>query len=72
MHDRLGHRLSLLSVHAGALALRTDLSAETVRESAQVLRDTTHRAMEDLRTIVQVLHDPPCDESEDTEDLTDE
>ncbi|MEU6700513.1 histidine kinase [Pseudonocardia sp. NPDC046786] len=70
MHDRLGHRLSLLSVHAGALALRTDLSAETVRESAQVLRDTTHRAMEDLRTIVQVLHDPPCDESEDTEDLT--
>ncbi|WP_125911382.1 MULTISPECIES: sensor histidine kinase [Pseudonocardia] len=70
MHDRLGHRLSLLSVHAGALALRTDLSAETVRESAQVLRDTTHRAMEDLRTIVQVLHDPPCDEIEDTEDLT--
>ncbi|MEV1293688.1 histidine kinase [Pseudonocardia sp. NPDC049635] len=69
MHDRLGHRLSLLSVHAGALALRTDLSAETVRESAQVLRDTTHRAMEDLRTIVGVLHDPPCDENEDPEDL---
>lgn len=73
MHDRLGHRLSLLSVHAGALVLRTDLSAETVRESAQVLRDTTHRAMEDLRTIVQVLHEPPCPdavEPEDTEDLT--
>ncbi|ANY05141.1 sensor histidine kinase [Pseudonocardia sp. HH130630-07] len=59
MHDRLGHRLALLSVHAGALALRDDLSAETVRESARVLRDTTHRAMEDLRTIVQVLHDTP-------------
>ncbi|MBC3192805.1 sensor histidine kinase [Pseudonocardia sp. C8] len=71
MHDRLGHRLSLLSVHAGALALRTDLSPETVRESAQVLRDTTHRAMEDLRTIVQVLNEPPCpsDGPEDTEDL---
>jgi len=69
MHDRLGHRLSLLSVHAGALALRTDLSAETVRESARVLRDTTHRAMEDLRTIVGVLHDSPCDENDDPEDL---
>lgn len=73
MHDRLGHRLSLLSVHAGALALRTDLSARTVRESAEVLRDTTHRAMEDLRTIVQVLNEPPCPEEDDppgTEDLT--
>lgn len=70
MHDRLGHRLSLLSVHAGALALRDDLSAETVRESAQVLRDTTHRAMEDLRTIVQVLHEPVDPERpDDTEDL---
>lgn len=68
MHDRLGHRLSLLSVHAGALVLRDDLSAETVRESAQVLRDTTHRAMEDLRTIVQVLHEPPCPDAEDPED----
>ncbi|MFP5020293.1 sensor histidine kinase [Pseudonocardia phyllosphaerae] len=58
MHDLLGHRLSLLAVHAGALALRSDLSAATVRESATVLRDTTHRAMEDLRTVVQVLREP--------------
>lgn len=71
MHDRLGHRLSLLSVHAGALALRTDLSAETVRESAQVLRDTTHRAMEDLRTIVQVLQEAPCPDSGEPEDADD-
>lgn len=76
MHDRLGHRLSLLSVHAGALVLRSDLPPETVRESAQVLRDTTHRAMEDLRTIVQVLQEPPdpdaagpAGDPDDTEDL---
>ncbi|MFP5068081.1 sensor histidine kinase [Pseudonocardia nantongensis] len=62
MHDLLGHRLSLLSVHAGALELRSDLSADTVRESARVLRDTTHRAMEDLRTIVQVLREPVGDD----------
>lgn len=69
MHDRLGHRLSLLSVHAGALALRGDLPASTVRETARVLRDTTHRAMEDLRTIVQVLHEPTGDVPDEIEDL---
>lgn len=69
MHDRLGHRLSLLSVHAGALALRGDLPARTVRETARVLRDTTHRAMEDLRTIVQVLHEPTGDVPDEVDDL---
>ncbi|WP_224390379.1 histidine kinase [Pseudonocardia sp. ICBG1293] len=69
MHDRLGHRLSLLSVHAGALALRGDLPASTVRETARVLSDTTHRAMEDLRTIVQVLHEPAGDVPNEVDDL---
>jgi signal transduction histidine kinase len=58
MHDVLGHRLSLLSVHAGALELRSDLSAETVRQTAAVLRGATHEAMRDLRKIVLVLREP--------------
>ena len=28
MHDVLGHRISLISMHAGALAYRTDLTAD--------------------------------------------
>ncbi|MEJ7695130.1 MAG: histidine kinase dimerization/phosphoacceptor domain-containing protein [Candidatus Limnocylindrales bacterium] len=31
MHDVLAHRISLITMHAGALAYRTDLSAEQVR-----------------------------------------
>jgi signal transduction histidine kinase len=58
MHDVLGHRLSLLSVHAGALELRPDLSPETVRSTAAVLRGATHEAMGDLRKIVLVLREP--------------
>lgn len=58
MHDMLGHRLSLLSVHAGALELRADLPPETVRQTARVLRGATHDAMTDLREVVLVLREP--------------
>ncbi|GAA1839333.1 histidine kinase [Pseudonocardia ailaonensis] len=58
MHDVLGHRLSLLSVHAGALELREDLAPDTVRSTAAVLRSATHEAMRDLRKIVLVLREP--------------
>lgn len=64
MHDVLAHRISLLSVHAGALAYRTGRSAggtakpltETeVSESAQVIRDNAHQALEELREVLTVL-----------------
>jgi signal transduction histidine kinase len=59
MHDALGHRLSLLSVHAGALELRRDLTAQTVERTATILRETAHAALADLREIVLVLREPP-------------
>jgi signal transduction histidine kinase len=34
MHDVLAHRISLVTMHAGALAYRTDLTPDQVRESA--------------------------------------
>ncbi|MDN5896764.1 MAG: histidine kinase [Nocardioides sp.] len=57
MHDALAHRLSLLSVHAGALELRPDLSSEQTRTMAGIIRDTSHRALEDLQEVVGLLRD---------------
>ncbi|WP_110945646.1 sensor histidine kinase [Streptomyces avicenniae] len=65
MHDVLAHRISLLSVHAGALAYRTakqqesrDVPALTdaeISDSAQLIRDTAHQALEELRDVLTVL-----------------
>jgi signal transduction histidine kinase len=57
MHDVLAHRVSLLSLHAGALEFRRDASAEEVAEAAGVIRSTAHAALEDLRGVIGVLRD---------------
>jgi len=58
MHDVLGHRLSLLSVHAGALAYRPDASAEEVGGAAEIIRASAHQALQDLREVIGVLRAP--------------
>jgi signal transduction histidine kinase len=58
MHDVLGHRLSLLSVHAGALEYRQDAPAEDVARSAAVIRESAHQALQDLRGVIGVLRAP--------------
>jgi signal transduction histidine kinase len=55
MHDVLAHRLSLLSVHAGALEFRPDAPPAEVAEAAGVIRATAHDALRDLREVVGVL-----------------
>lgn len=65
MHDVLAHRVSLLSVHAGALEYRTrpevpperSPSAREVHDAAVVIRDSAHRAIEDLRELLMVLRE---------------
>jgi signal transduction histidine kinase len=58
MHDVLGHRLSLLSVHAGALEYRPDAPAEEVARTAGVIRESAHQALQDLREVLGVLRAP--------------
>ncbi|WP_159945615.1 MULTISPECIES: sensor histidine kinase [unclassified Nocardiopsis] len=58
IHDVLGHRLSLLSVHAGALEYRPDASPEEVARSAKVIRESAHQALQDLREVIGVLRAP--------------
>lgn len=57
MHDVLAHRISQVSMHAGALAFREDLTPEQVRASAAVIREKAHEALTDLRGVLGVLRD---------------
>lgn len=58
VHDALGHRLSLLSLHAGALEVVTEGGDERVRQSAHVVREGAQRAMDDLRSLLEMLRRP--------------
>ncbi|PCG86605.1 sensor histidine kinase [Streptomyces sp. WZ.A104] len=58
MHDVLAHRLTLLSVHAGALEFRPDAPAAQIGRAAGVIRDSAHEALQDLREIIGVLRGP--------------
>jgi signal transduction histidine kinase len=57
MHDVLAHRISLLSLHAGALEFRPDASPEEVARAAGVIRGSAHQALEDLRAVIGVLRE---------------
>jgi len=62
MHDVLAHRISQVSMHASALAFRTDLDADQMRASATIIQDTAHQALVDLRSVLGVLRDPESGE----------
>src|SRR5215471_12456355 len=57
MHDVLAHRISLLSIHAGALEFRPDAPPEEVARAAAVIRASAHQALDDLRAVIGVLRD---------------
>ncbi|GAA4189964.1 histidine kinase [Streptosporangium oxazolinicum] len=55
MHDVLGHRLSMLSVHAGALEFNPDAPRPEIARAAGVIRESAHLALRDLREVIGVL-----------------
>ena len=57
MHDVLGHRISLMALHAGALEVRPDLPPAQVAEDAGLIRATARQALEELRAAIGVLRD---------------
>jgi signal transduction histidine kinase len=61
MHDVLAHRISLLSVHAGALEFRPDASPPEIAQAAGVIRASAHQALQDLREVIGVLRDDAGD-----------
>ncbi|MET7418522.1 histidine kinase [Dactylosporangium sp. NPDC005555] len=71
MHDVLAHRISLISLHAGALEIRRDLSGEQVAAAGGTIRASAHQAMEELREILGVLRSSDDDELRPRQDLAD-
>ncbi|GAA1828434.1 hypothetical protein GCM10009735_75020 [Actinomadura chokoriensis] len=61
MHDMLGHRLSLISMHAGALELTAARDAPRLSGQAELLRTSAATAMSELREILGVLRDAADD-----------
>jgi len=59
MHDVLAHRISLLSLHAGALEIHPDAAPAEVAGAAGVIRASAHQALQDLREVIGVLRTEP-------------
>ncbi len=80
MHDVLAHRISLVTMHAGALVYREDLDADQMRATARIIQDNSHHAMVELREVLGLLRDGPGDadpelpqpEAKDLPDLIEE
>ena len=56
MHDLIGHRLSLISLHAGALELGTRATAPQLSEQAVLIRTTAKQALDELREVLGILN----------------
>lgn len=57
VHDVMGHRLSLLNLHAGALEAHS-ADDPRIAQSAQLVRESASAAMDDLRSLLGVLREP--------------
>ena len=60
MHDLLGHHLSLVCLHAGALQVSTRAHAPQLSDQARLLRTTAASALDELRLILAATP-PPAD-----------
>lgn len=60
MHDVLAHKVSLISLYAGALELAADDDAR-LQESATLIRVSAREALQELRDVIGVLHAAPGD-----------
>ena len=63
MHDVLAHRLSMISLQAGALELHPAL-ADDLHAAAGVIQSGAHEALDELRAVVGVLRHDAGDEPE--------
>nr|WP_255622452.1 histidine kinase [Tessaracoccus sp. OS52] len=63
VHDALGHRLSLLGLHAGAIEANSE-GDERLRTSASLVRNSAEGAMDDLRSLLGMLRSPTADQPE--------
>jgi len=58
MHDSLAHRLTLISMSAGALRYRASLPADELREMTDIMWSNAQQALGELRQVITVLRRP--------------
>ncbi|MFE6869197.1 sensor histidine kinase [Kitasatospora sp. NPDC057692] len=68
MHDLIGHRLSLISLHTGGLEMALQKESPELRDEAALVRRTVGDAMRELREVLDVLG--PLDRDTGTGALT--
>lgn len=61
MHDSISHHLAAISLHAGAMSYREDLSPEAMRRTASTVREAAQQANRELRTVLTGLRTPGDD-----------
>lgn len=59
MHDVLAHRISLVAMHSGVLTYRTDLTADEVSQTAEIVRANANLALSELRSVLGVMREVP-------------
>lgn len=69
MHDLVGHRLSLISLHTGGLEMALQKESPELRDEAALVRRATGDAMRELREVLGVLG--PLGRDTGTDALTD-
>ncbi|MFS0885672.1 sensor histidine kinase [Aeromicrobium sp. 179-A 4D2 NHS] len=57
MHDVLAHRISIVTMHAGALSYRDDLSPDEVKATAATIEQSSRLALVELREVLGVLRE---------------
>jgi signal transduction histidine kinase len=57
MHDVLAHRITQVSMHAGALGFRDDLDAPRLREGLAQIQRQANEALHELRDVLGVLRE---------------
>ncbi|MET1133331.1 MAG: histidine kinase [Aeromicrobium sp.] len=57
MHDVLAHRISMVTMHAGALSFRDDLAADEIKRTAGIIEQSSRLALVELREVLGVLRD---------------
>lgn len=57
VHDAMGHRLSLVNLHAGALEANATDDPQ-MAQSAHLVRESAGAAMDDLRSLLDLLREP--------------
>jgi signal transduction histidine kinase len=68
MHDVLAHRLSILSIHAGALQSWARRLPPPLVDAVDVIQTSAHAALDELRDVIGVLRDDG-DGDRDGEDI---